>query len=147
MTSLVIRKEILTNCIAFVIHKNIYLEVNFIYFWYLKAAIRKFHFLACFSGFSRGATFSTQIWSYLKHRCIYQIGVNADSLRIIFWFRLKLTSEIPNRVIANHELLKIHCPPILRNHTTSAAVLPHSWWKYTSWIEMLFMEFRTLDMH
>ena len=57
LTSLMIRKEILTNCIAFVIHKNIYLAVNFVYFWYLEAEIRKFHFLACFSGFSGGATF------------------------------------------------------------------------------------------
>ena len=48
LTYLVIRKEILNNCIAFVIHKNIYLEVNFVYFWYLEAEIRKFHFLACF---------------------------------------------------------------------------------------------------
>ena len=57
LTSLVIRKEISTNCIAFLIHKNIYQEVNFEYLWYLEAEIRKFHFLACFSGFSWGATF------------------------------------------------------------------------------------------
>ena len=57
LTSLVIRKEILTNYITFVINKNIYLEVNFVYFWYLEAEIRKCHFLACFSRFSGGATF------------------------------------------------------------------------------------------
>ena len=78
-TSLVIHKEILTNCIAFVIHKNIYLEVNFVYFWYLEAEIRKFHFLACFFRIFTRGNFSTQIWSYLKHRSIYQLGVNADS--------------------------------------------------------------------
>ena len=32
-TSLVIRKEILTNFIVFVIHQNIYLDVNFAYLW------------------------------------------------------------------------------------------------------------------
>ena len=57
LSSLVIRKEIFIYCIAFVIHKNIYLEENFVYFWYLEAEIRKFHILACFSRFSRGATF------------------------------------------------------------------------------------------
>ena len=79
LTSLVICKEILTNYIAFVIHIDIYLAVHFVYFWYLEAEIRKFHFLACFSEFSRGATFSTQIWPYFKNRSIYQLGVNADS--------------------------------------------------------------------
>ena len=36
---------------------KIYLEVNFVYFSYLEAEIRKFHFLSCFFGFSRGAIF------------------------------------------------------------------------------------------
>ena len=79
LTPLVIRKEISTNCIAFVIHKNIYLSVNFVYFWYLEAGIRKFHFLACFFWINTRGNFSTQIWSYLKNCFIYQLGVNADS--------------------------------------------------------------------
>ena len=54
-----------------VIHKNIYLEVNFVYFWYLEAEIRKFHFVACFFRIFARGNFSTQIWSYLKNRSIY----------------------------------------------------------------------------
>ena len=79
LTSLVIRKEILTNCIAFVIHKNIYLEVNFVYFWYLEAETRKFHFFGLFFRIFTRGNFSTQMWSYLNNRSIYQLGVNADS--------------------------------------------------------------------
>ena len=37
--------------------------------------------------FTRG-NFSTQIWSYLKIRSIYQLGVNGNSQRIMFWIRL-----------------------------------------------------------
>ena len=77
--SLVIVKEILTNCIAFVIHKNIYLEVKFVYFWYLEAEIKKFYFLAFFFRIFTRGNFSAQIWSSLKNRSKYQLGVNADS--------------------------------------------------------------------
>ena len=37
--------------------------------------------------FTRG-NFSTQIWSYLKNRSIYQLGVNAAIKKVIFWLRL-----------------------------------------------------------
>ena len=49
------------NCIAFVIHKNLYLEVNFVYFWSLEAEIRKFHFWLVSPDFHEGQLFDTNL--------------------------------------------------------------------------------------
>ena len=79
LTSLVIRNGILTNFIVFVIHKNIYLEINFVCFWYLEVEIR-FLCLAYFSGFSRETTFRHRfdyIWTTVSYinSCWMQIVI------------------------------------------------------------------------
>ena len=79
LTSLVIRKEILTNCIAFFIHKNIYLAVNFCIFLIFRSWDKEISLFGLFFQIFKRGNFPTQIWSYLKNRSIYQLGVNADS--------------------------------------------------------------------
>ena len=79
LTSLVIRKEILTNCIAFVIHKNIYLDVNFFIFLILRSWDKEISLFGLFFRIFTRGNFSTQIWSYLKNCSIYQLGVNVVS--------------------------------------------------------------------
>ena len=78
LTSLVIRKEIVTNCIAFVIHKNIS-RGKFCIFLIFRSWDKEISLFGLFFRIFTRGNFSTQIWSYLKNRSIYQLGVNADS--------------------------------------------------------------------